>query len=121
MAGVAGTVVLTAVGAMAKGADGALSALAGSLLAFVVMLLGVVAISLVVAGDPGASMAGAGLVFMGQIIVLIAAIAVLRQTDWLLGSVTAAATVVEVVLLQIGQLAGYVRARHEIYPEGGPA
>ena len=121
VAGVAGTVVLTAVGAVTKGADGALSALAGSLLAFVVMLMGVVAISLVVAGDPGASMAGAGLVFMGQIIVLIAAIAMLRQVGWLDGPVAAAATTVEVVLLQVGQLVGYVRARHEVYPQGGPA
>ena len=121
VAGVVGTALLTIGGAVAKGADGALSALAGSLLAFVVMLLGVIAISLVVAGDPGASMAGAGLVFMGQIIVLIAAIAMLTQMGWLEGPVAAAATVIEVVLLQVGQLVGYVRARHEVYPQGGHA
>ena len=121
VAGVTGTVLITLAGALTQGRDGALSALAGSLLAFGVMLLGVVAISLVVAGDPGASMAGAGLVFMGQIIVLIAAIALLREAAWLDGPITAAATVVQVVLIQVGQLTGYVRARHEVYPQGGRA
>lgn len=121
VAGVAGTAVLTAVGAMTKGADGALSALAGSLLAFIVILIGLVAISFVVAGDPGASMAGAGVVYLGQLIVLVAAIAVLREATWLLGTVAAVSAIVATVVLQIGQLTGYVRARHVIYPQGGHA
>lgn len=121
VAGVAGTLLITLGGYLVAGTDGALSALAGSLLAFVVMLLGVLAISFVVAGDAGASMAGAGLVFMGQIIVLIAAIGLLRGAAWLDGPITAAATIIEVVLIQVGQLTGYVRARHELYPQGGRA
>lgn len=121
VAGVAGTLLITFGGYLVAGTDGALSALAGSLLAFVVMLLGVLAISFVVAGDAGASMAGAGLVFMGQIIVLIAAIGLLRGAAWLDGPITAAATIIEVVLIQVGQLTGYVRARHELYPQGGRA
>mgnify|MGYP006195838569 CR=1 FL=1 len=52
VSGMVGTLVLTIVGAMAKGADGALSALAGSLLAFVVILVGLLAITVIVAGDP---------------------------------------------------------------------
>ncbi|WP_435203190.1 hypothetical protein [Janibacter sp. GS2] len=121
VAGVAGTAVLTSVGAMAKGADGALSALAGALLAFIVILIGLVAITAVVAGDTGASMAAAGVVYLGQLIVLVAAIMVLREMSWLDGAVTAASTVVATVLLQVGQLTGYVRARHVIYPQGGHA
>lgn len=121
VAGVAGTLLITLGGYLVAGTDGALSALAGALLAFVVMLLGVLAISFVVAGDAGASMAGAGLVFMGQIIVLIAAIGLLRGAAWLDGPITAAATIIEVVLIQVGQLTGYVRARHELYPQGGRA
>ena len=88
---------------------------------FVVLLLGLLAISAVVAGDPGASMAGAGLVFMGQLIILVAAIALLRQQPSLDGPVIAAAAIVEVVLIQVGQLRGYVRARHAIDPQAGRA
>lgn len=121
VAGVIGTVLITVAGAIARGGDGALSALAGALLAFVVMLLGLLAISAVVAGDPGASMAGAGLVFMGQLIILVAAIALLRQQPSLDGPVIAAAAIVEVVLIQVGQLRGYVRARHAIDPQAGRA
>lgn len=121
VAGLAGTAVLTAAGALTKGTDGALSALAGSLLAFVVILVGLLAISLVVAGDPGASMAGAGVVYLGQLILLVAAIAVLRESAWLVGTVAAASAAAATILLQIGQLIGYVRARHVIYPQGGHA
>lgn len=121
VAGVIGTVLITAAGAIARGGDGALSALAGALLAFVVMLLGVLAISFVVAGDPAASMAGAGLVYLGQLIILVAAIVVLREASWLDGTAAALAAVVETVLIQVGQLTGYVRSRHVIYPQGGHA
>lgn len=121
VAGLAGTAVLTAAGALTHGTHGALSALAGSLLAFVVILVGLLAISFVVAGDPGASMAGAGVVYLGQLILLVAAIAVLRETGWLVGTVAAASAVIATVLLQVGQLVGYVRSRHVIYPQGGHA
>lgn len=120
-AGLAGTAVLTLAGALTKGVDGALSALAGSLLAFVVILVGLVAISLVVAGDPGASMAGAGVVYLGQLILLVAAMLVLREAAWLDGTITAVSAIVATVVLQVGQLTGYVRARHVIYPQGGHA
>lgn len=121
VAGVAGTLVLTLIGALTKGSDGALSALAGSLLAFVVILVGLLAISLVVSGDPGASIAGAGVVYLGQLILLVAAILVLRDATWLEGTVTAVSAIVATVLLQVGQLAGYVRARHVIHLQGGHA
>lgn len=120
-AGLAGTAVLTLAGALTKGVDGALSALAGSLLAFVVILVGLLAISLVVAGDPGASMAGAGVVYLGQLILLVAAMLVLREAAWLDGTITAVSAIVATVVLQVGQLTGYVRARHVIYPQGGHA
>lgn len=121
ISGLSGTAVLTAAGALTKGADGALSALAGSVLAFVVILVGLVAIALVVAGDPGASMAGAGVVYLGQLILLFAAIVVLREAPWLEGTVAAVSAILQTVLLQAGQLTGYVRSRHVIYPQGGPA
>ena len=66
-------------------------------------------------------MAAAGVVYLGQLIVLVAAIMVLREMTWLDGMIAAVAAVVSTVLLQVGQLAGYVRARHVIYPQGGHA
>lgn len=121
VSGLAGTAILTAAGALTKGVDGALSALAGSLLAFVVILVGLVALSLVISGDPGASMAGAGVVYLGQLILLVAAMVSLREASWLDGTITAVSAIVATVLLQVGQLTGYVRARHVIYPQGGHA
>lgn len=121
VSGVAGTAVLTLVGAMAKGADGALSALAGSLLAFVVILVGLLAITVIVAGDPAVSMAGAGVVYLGQLILLVGALLVLHGASWLEGDITAFSAVVATVVLQAGQVTGYVRSRHVIYPQAGRA
>lgn len=118
VSGLAGTAVLTAAGALTKGADGAMSALAGSLLAFVVIFIGLIAISLIVSGDPGVSMAGAGVVYLGQLILLVAAIGVLREATWLEGTIAAASAAASTVILQVGLLAGYVRSRHVIYPQG---
>lgn len=118
VAGVVGTVLITAVAAVAKGGDAALSALAGSLLAFVVVLTGLVAISLIVAGDVGTSMAGAGVVYLGQLIILVAAVAALREMPWLDGRTAALAAVAATVLLQVGVVAGYARGRHIIHAEG---
>jgi hypothetical protein len=118
VAGVVGTVLITAVAAVAKGGDAALSALAGSLLAFFVVLTGLVAISLIVAGDVGTSMAGAGVVYLGQLIILVAAVAALREMAWLDGRTAALSAVAAAVLLQVGVIAGYVRSRHLIHPAG---
>lgn len=121
VSGMVGTLVLTIVGAMAKGADGALSALAGSLLAFVVILVGLLAITVIVAGDPAVSMAGAGVVYLGQLILLVGALLVLHGASWLEGDITAFSAVVATVVLQAGQVTGYVRSRHVIYPQAGRA
>lgn len=118
VAGVVGTVLITAVAAVAKGGDAALSALTGSLLAFFVVLTGLVAISLIVAGDVGTSMAGAGVVYLGQLIILVAAVAALREMAWLDGRTAALSAVAAAVLLQVGVIAGYVRSRHLIHPAG---
>lgn len=118
VAGVAGTVVLTAVGAVTKGADGALSALAGSLLALFVVFTGLVAITFIVAGDVGTSTAGAGVVYLGQLIVIIATIVVLREMPWLDGRTAALSAIAATVLLQVGVVTGYLRGRQLIYPSG---
>lgn len=121
ISGLAGTAVLTSVGAVAKGAEGALSAFTGSVLAFVVILVGLLAISLVVQGDTALSMAGAGLVYFGQLILLVAALLALHGSPWLDGTIAAVSALVATVLLQIGQVTGYVRSRHVMFPQIGRA
>ncbi len=121
VSGAVGAAVVTAGGAIAGGTSGALSALTGAALAFVVILVGLLAITLVIAGEPNLSMAGAGLVYLGQLILLVGAIAVLHDASWLHGQITAAAAIVETLMLQVGQMSGYVRSRHVIYPQGGRA
>ena len=46
-----------------------------------------------------------------------AAFLVLRGADWLDGRAFAAAAVIETLVWQVGQLLGFRRARHEIYPD----
>ncbi|MGN7246502.1 hypothetical protein ACTHQ1_02100 [Janibacter anophelis] len=121
VSGLGSTIALTFAAAVAKGADGALSALAGSLLAFVVVLMGLLAISLILAGDVGTSMAGAGVVYLGQLILLVAAIAVLREMPWLDGRTTALSAIIATVVLQAGVIGGYVRTRHLVHPTGAGA
>ena len=115
VAGVTETAAITAVGAAVGGTNGALSALAGALLAFVVILVGLLAISLVVSGEPGMSTAGAGVVYLGQLILLAAALLILRDAPWLEGRYTATAAIIATVALQTGLIVGYARSRHLVY------
>lgn len=118
VAGCVGSLVIATTGWATKGEKAGWSALAGALTAFAVVLLGLVAMRLIIAGDPGASMAGSLVVYIGQLIVLVAVLLVVRDRSWLHGAAFAAAAVAQTVVLQVGQVIGYSRARHEIYPEG---
>ena len=119
LAGCVGSTVIATVGWMAKGEQAGWSALAGALTAFAVIVLGLVAMRLIIAGDPGVSMAGSLVVYIGQLIVLVAILLAVRDRSWLHGAAFAAAAVAQTVILQVGQVIGYSRARHEIYPEAG--
>ena len=98
------------------GERGALSALAGAATVFVVLVVGLLGITAVVMGPAATSMAGAGVVYLGQLVIVMAIVAVLTRVDWLDGRSFALSAVAQTVLMQIGQIAGYVRARHEIHP-----
>lgn len=90
----------------------ALSALTGAAVVFVVLLVGILGISAVVAGDTNLSMAGAAIVYTGQIILIIAALLVLRDRDWMDGRAFAIAAVAQVLVMQVAQVIGYNRGRH---------
>lgn len=98
------------------GERGALSALAGAGTVFVVMLTGLLGITAVVMGPAGTSMAGAGVVYLGQLILIAAVVLVLRGVDWLDGRSFALSAIAQTLVMQVGQIAGYFRARHEIHP-----
>lgn len=119
--GVVGTAGSALVGLLARGGEGGISALLGGALAFVVILVGLVGMGLVMTGDPGPSMAGALVVYLGQLILLVGAILVISRQGWLDGAALAAAAIATTILLQVGQITGYVRARHVLYPDGGQA
>lgn len=98
------------------GERGALSALAGAATVFVVLVVGLLGITAVVMGPAATSMAGAGVVYLGQLVVILAVIAALTRVTWLDGRSFALAAVVQTIVMQVGQIVGYVRSRHEINP-----
>ena len=118
-AGLVGSIVIAVIGWMTRDEKGGWSALTGAALAFAVILAGLLAVRLVLSGDAGASIAGALVVYLGQLILLVAAVLVLREAAWLDGRAFAAGAIAETVLLQVGQIGGYLRARHELYPRQG--
>ena len=63
------------------------------------------------------SMAGAFVVYLGQLLVLVAVFLVLRTQPWLDGPSFTVAAVVETLGWQVGQVVGFRRARHEVYPD----
>lgn len=99
------------------GGSGAPSALAGALVAVAFFVIGGLGIRAVVAGEAALSMAGALVVYIGQLIALAAVILTLRDADWLDGRAFAAAAIIQTLVWQVGQVVGFQRGRHEIYPD----
>lgn len=119
--------VITGMAWVWRGEHGVLSALIGALVAFVIFGVGLVSIKLVVDGPPGFSLAGAMVVYFGQLIAVVFVIVLLRGASWLDGWAFAAAVVAEGLIWQIGLITGFLRGRHQIYdgpsvetPPGGP-
>ena len=119
--------VITAIAWAWRGEHGSLSALVGALVAFVIFGVGLVSIKMVVDGQPGFSLAGAMVVYFGQLIAVVFVIVLLRGVSWLDGRAFAGAVLAEGLVWQIGQVTGFLRGRHQIYdgpslksPQSGP-
>ena len=127
VAGLAGVVVATLTAGALRGEEAAWSALAGAGVVLVVLVVGLVGITAVLAADAALSMAGAAVVYIGQIILIVAALLVLRERDWLDGRAFAIAAVVQVLVMQVAQVVGYSRGRQVVDadlpgpPSGGEA
>jgi len=115
LASVAAVPVITLIAWVWRGEHGALSALVGTLVSLVIFGAGLLAIKAVVDGPPAFSMAGALVVYFGQLIAVLFVIVALRGATWLDGRAFAAAVLAEGLVWQVGQITGFVRGRHQIY------
>ena len=104
--------VAATVGYAAGGPRAAASAAGGAGSVLVILLIGLLAITAVVTGPVGLSMAGAGVVYLGQLVLLVALVAVLQRLEGLDGGAFALAAIAQALAMQVGQIVGYVRARH---------
>ncbi|HEU5144062.1 MAG TPA: hypothetical protein VFT81_02720 [Dermatophilaceae bacterium] len=109
--------VVVLVAWLVRGGTGALSALVGVLVAVAFFTVGHVGVRAVVAGEPALSIAGAFVVYLGQLIALVAAFLFLRRAGWVDGPPFAAAVIAQTLVWQVGQVVGFRRGRHEIYPD----
>ncbi len=100
-----------------RGPGGLTSALVGALVAVAFFVVGALGVRAVVAGEPGLSIAGALVLYIGQLIALVAVFLVLRGADWLDGRAFAAAVIIQTLVWQVGQVVGFRRGRHEVYPD----
>jgi hypothetical protein len=100
-----------------RGQTGALSALVGALVVVGFFVVGHFGVRAVVAGEPGLSIAGAFVVYLGQLITLVVVFLVLRRAGWLDGRAFAAGAIVQTLVWQVGLVVGFRRGRHEIYPD----
>lgn len=104
-------------GWLLRGQAGGISALVGALVAVAFFVVGGLGVRAVVAGEPALSIAGALVVYIGQLIGLAAVFLVLRGVDWIDGRAFAAAAIIQTLVWQVGQVVGFRRGRHEIYPD----
>jgi hypothetical protein len=121
VAGSAGAVLTAGVLGAVRGGDGLLGALLGGATALVILVVGLLGIAAIVAGHPSIAMAGAFVVFLGQLILLAAVVLALRDAAWLDGRAFAIGAVVTTVLAQVGLVFGYTRARHVMFPDSTSA
>jgi ATP synthase protein I len=93
------------------------SAAVASAVVIVFFTIGHLGARAVVAGQPELSLPGAFVVYIGQLIALVAVFLVLRRADWMDGPAFGAVAIVATLVWQVGQILGFRRARHEIYPD----
>jgi hypothetical protein len=119
--GLGSAILMTALMGALRGADGALGGLLGSVVALVILLVGLLGIGAIVSGHASLAMAGALVVYLGQLILLAAVVLALRDASWLDGRAFAIGAIVTTLLVQVGLVVGYTRARHVMFPDAGEA
>ncbi|MGL5929593.1 MAG: hypothetical protein ACRCY8_11720 [Dermatophilaceae bacterium] len=107
-------IVLTVLVAAVVDTGSILSAGVGSVTVLVVVLVGVLGVASVLRGVAGLALAGAAVVYLGQLVLLAVVIAVVRDASWLVGPAFAAAAMAQTLSSQVALVIGYARARHEL-------
>mgnify|MGYP000055873258 FL=1 len=102
-----------------SGSRGAASAIVVAALVVALLAGGVALVAWILAGPTSTYLVGAFVVYLGQLALLAMAVVTLRRTDWLDGSVAAAAGALAVVGAQLGLTVGHVRAGRGVFVEAG--
>lgn len=109
--------LITVVALTLRGGPGLRSGLVGALVSIAFFTIGHIGVRAVIAGAPELTIVGALVVYLGQLIVLVFLFLVLQRSGWVDGPAFAAATVAQTLAWQVGQVVGFRRGRHEIYPD----
>ncbi len=109
--------VLVLGAALFRGGSAAATAAMAAAVVILFFAIGHLGVRAVVAGQPELAMPGAFVVYVGQMIALVAVLLVLRRAGWVDGPTFAAVAIVVTLVWQVGQIIGFRRARHEIYPD----
>lgn len=109
--GLVAAVVMVLVGLLIWGAGSVASIATASVVTTVFFVVGVTGIKFVLGGAAGLSLAGAFVVYIGQLILLAAVFLALSTQGWVHGRAFAAAAVVQALAWQAGLVLGFSRAR----------
>lgn len=113
----AAAIAIVPLAGLLRGGAGALSALTAAGIVAAFFTVGHVGVKAVVSGEVGLSMAGAFVVYLGQLIALVFILLVLRRAGWVDGPTFAVVAIIQTLVWQVGQVIGFRRGRHEIYPD----
>lgn len=91
------------------------SVAAASALTMVFFVIGVLGINVVLGGAAGLSMAGAFVVYLGQLIMLVVVLILLSRTNWVHGRAFALAATGQALAWQVGLYVGFRRARIPVF------
>jgi uncharacterized membrane protein len=110
-------VVLVPLAGLLRGGAGALSALTAAGVVAAFFTVGHIGVKAVLSGEVGLSLAGAFVVYLGQLIALVFILLVLRRAGWVDGPTFAVVAIVATLVWQVGLVIGFRRGRHEVYPD----
>ncbi|MCA0336775.1 MAG: hypothetical protein LCH66_07885 [Actinobacteria bacterium] len=119
LVGLVGAVLAAVLAPLLWGLSALWSAVTATVVTALFFVIGVLGIRAVIGGAPGLSLAGAFVVYLGQLILLAAALLALSRTGWIHGRAFALGAIVQALAWQVGLVMGFARARIPVV-EGSP-
>lgn len=111
---VIGVVVAIGAGIIAAalwGSDALWSSVVASVVTMGFFILGMVGMRFIMYGAPGLSLAGAFVIYLGQIVVLVAVLLGLSRLAWVHGQAFTVSAIAQTLAWQVGVVVGFLRAR----------